>query len=87
MARKEMTRTSEGFRTVWRWAEDKGEGIEVDVYEAYMAEEGDDLGDPIMEWNYPKVPGFNSLAALSMFWLDQAILQAKGELEKADAKA
>ena len=75
--RRELTKIKNGYRTVWRWAEDKSFGVEVDVYEAQKFD-----SKPIIEWGYGRVPGFNSLAALSMLFLDQAILQAKSEQEK-----
>ena len=37
-------------------------------------------GKIILEWGYPKIPGHKSLAAAAAaaFWVDQAILGAKG---------
>lgn len=38
-----------------------------------------EMGDFVLEWCYPKVPGITSLAAGAVFWREQARIQAEGE--------
>lgn len=65
MAKKEVTLTKDGYKTVWR--NGTGGSVDVDVYK------NDKL---VLEWTYPKMFG-RSVADNAAGWLDQAVLQTK----------
>jgi len=72
---KELEIHADGFKTIWRWNEDKT-GVDVDVYS------GDEC---ILEWEYPRVPSFSSLKALACLWLPQILLEAHHNMRNKKA--
>lgn len=68
--KKKITIEKNGYRTVWY--NGVPGCINVDVFR-----EKSDGYELVLEWRYGKVVG-NSIMGNATFWLDQAILQAKG---------
>ena len=71
--KKEIVLEKGGFVTTWRISECRG-GVDVDVH--------DSEGNLIMEWFYPNMPGHRGLLANAHVWLDQAIIEARHQMEK-----
>lgn len=73
---KTVELTRDEFRTVW-YTGDHPDEIDVDVYHEEKL---------VLEWRYGKVCG-NSLFGNAALWLDQALLQARGEMKKENLHA
>jgi hypothetical protein len=73
MSKKKVVETTRnGFRLVWQMGEPGM--IDVNVYAIGGSVE------PVIEWSYPKVAG-NSLIGNIALWEEQAVLEARRELE------
>lgn len=69
--KRTITLKNDDFTTVWENGDDE---VLVDVFEKQTNE-------LILQWAYPKIPGYGGLVGQANLWFDQAVIQAKDELE------